>query len=470
MVDRRSSAVTSISASLLLVILILTGCGSVRTQTGFYEPVYEELETGNFTEAAAGIERAKENGKYGHKDRLVYYLDAGMVYHYAMQYDTSNTRLHLAEDAAEELFTKSISRAATSMLLNDNVLEYSGEDYEILYANLMKCLNYIRKDDIEDAFVEVRRANLKLELLDQKYDDAAKELTTASKNDTLDYDIEYAVDNVRFHNDAFARYLSMHMYASEAKWDDAHIDFELLKDAFAKQSQVYQFDLPKVKYKPSSGKSILSVVGLAGLSPTKEAFELRVRSDKDLELIQVLYTDTEGKDAEYGHLPIDLGVDLYFKFAIPRIAQRPSVVKTARVFANNELIGELQIIEDLYLVAEETFRARKSIIYFKSIGRSLAKALANYKLKKEVDTGGLAGWLKKAAVDVVTDLTEGADLRCCRTLPGRIFVGDFELEPGTYDLRIEFVDYSGHTLDVTYYPQYKILDKGLNLVEAFSLQ
>ncbi len=470
MVARGFASALYAIASLLVMTLLTAGCGSVRTQTGFYEPVHTNLQAGSFEQAAAGIEKAKEDGKYQHKDRLVYYLDAGMVYHYASLLDSSNARLHLAESSAEELFTRSVSREATSMLLNDNVLEYPGEDYEILYANLIKCLNYVRKNETEAAFVEVRRANLKLELLEQKYADAAKEMTRASRTDTLDFDIEYAVDEVHFHNDAFARYLSMHMYAADRKWDDARIDHEFLQQAFSRQPHVYQFDMPDVKYRASDGKSIVSVVGLAGLSPTKEAFELRIRSDKDLNLIQVLYTDTDGREAEYGHLPIDLGVDLYFKFAIPRIERRPSSVRTARVYANDTHIGDLQLIEDLYLVAEETFRARKSLIYFKTIGRALAKALANYKLKKKVDSGGLAGWLKKAAVDVVTDITEGADLRCCRTLPGKIYVGDFELEPGTYDLRIEFIDHAGQTLDITYYPQYRVLERGLNLVEALSLK
>ncbi len=468
--SKRIALLRILQSTCCFVLLVAAGCGSVRTQTGFYEPVYTNMRGGNFEAAAANIEKAKESGKYGHKDRLVYYLDAGVLYHYAGHFDSSNVRLHAAESAAEELFTKSISRGATSFLLNDNALEYAGEDYEVLYSNLLKCLNYLRQNSFDDAFVEVRRANLKLDLLEQKYADAAKQSEQASQDDTNSYDIKYDVEKVRFHNDAFARYLSMHMYAAEGMWDDARIDYDFLLDAFRSQPHVYNFDMPAVNYSREKGKTILSVVGLAGMSPTKEAWELRLRTEKDLNLIQVLYTDTGGDETEYGHIPADIGVDLYAKFAIPRIEPRPSTISRAIVFADGQPIGELQVIEDVSMVAQETFRAKKSLIYFKTIARALGKALANYKLKQEVEGGDkLLSWLKKAAVDVVTDLTEGADLRCCRTLPGRILVGDFELAPGIYDLRIEFRGADDQVLDVTHYPKFPVNDRGLNLIEAISL-
>jgi hypothetical protein len=417
---------------LLTAALLAAGCGSIRTRTGFYQPITADLKSHEFETAVQAIEAARASGKYDKKDRLIYYIDAGMVNHYASRIDTSLVKLQLAEDASEELFTKSVSRAATSLLLNDNVLEYSGEDYEILYTNLIKALNYIYLDRFDEAFVEIRRANLKLDLLDQKYSDAARELQQGSPDDTAQVDLQYEVDPVRFHNDAFARYLSMHMDAAD-------------------------------------GKTILNVVGLVGLSPVKEAFNLRIRTDKDLDLIQVLYTDSENSESEYGHIPFPVDHDYYFKFAIPRIVAQPSIISTIRAYADGEHIGDLQLIEDVSVVAEETFKAKRSVIYIRSIARAIVKGLAAHKLKKEFDTGGLGGWLKKAAVDVATDVSEGADLRCSRFFPGRIYVGDFEIEPGTYDIRIEFLDSHNGLIKAKNISGYRVLERGLNLIEAFSL-
>jgi len=418
--------------------------------------------------AARMLEAAKDRNKYTQKDRLLYFIDAGMLNHYAGNFDSSNAKLHLAEEAAEELFTKSVSRAAASFLLNDNVLEYAGEDYEILYTNLIKALNYIALEQFNEAFVEIRRANLKLELLEQKYVDAAEQLQRGSPDDTGRVEIDYDIDKVRFHNDAFARYLSMHLYAADGKMDDARIDYNLLGQAFYSQPHVYNFLPPEVNY-DSKDRAILSVVALVGLAPVKEALNLRIRTDKDLELVQVLYDDPQNKGAEYGHLPVKVKADYYFKFAIPKIVPRPSLVNRIRVLANGKPIGQLQLLEDVSQVTKETFAAKKSLIYIRSLARAIAKGLATHKLKKKADTGGLAGWLKKAAIDVGTDLTENADLRSSRFLPGLIYIGDFEIEPGTYDLSVEFYLADGSLTGRSDYNDYEVVKKGLNLIEAFSV-
>ena len=455
-------------AGLLVSVALFCGCSSVATRRGFYEPISADLQAHDFDAAVAKLEAARKANKYAGKDRLIYFIDAGMANHYAGKYEISNEKLHQAETAAEELFTKSVSRRAASVLLNDNVLEYAGEDYEVLYTNLISALNYLALDRFDDAFVEIRRANEKLELLEQKYADAAEELQSGMENDTAGVNITYEPKRVRFHNDAFARYLSMHIYAADGKYDDARIDRDLLEKAFRTQPFIYDFAMPDVRYY-SEDNAILSVVALAGLSPVKEALNLRIRTDKDLKLVQVLYTDPKKKDSEYGHLPIDVKADYYFKFAIPTMMARPSSVSHIRVLADGREIGELQLLEDVTTVATEIFETRKSLIYIRSVVRAVAKGLAAHKLKKKADTGGIAGWLKKAAIDVGTDVTENADLRSAQFLPGRIYVGDFEIAPGTYHLTVEFYADGNLLINRMEFPDYQVTRDGLNLIEAFSV-
>jgi len=451
----------------LALIFAVASCSSVVTRNKFYEPITADLSSQNYESAFQKIEKAGEKNKYSKKDRLLYYLDSGFAAHYASLFDTSIVKLTMAEDAADELFTKSISRAAASVLLNDNVLEYSGEDYEVLYTNLLKTLNYLSVGKFDDAFVEVRRANLKLEALEQKYANAAGTLQQGVEDDTAEVKINYDLQKVRFNNDAFARYLSMHMYAAEGRMDDARIDYDYLVRAFSEQPFIYNFPMPDVKYVPdSAGNTIINVVGLAGLSPVKEAVNLRIRTDKDLGLVQVLYTDGENEDSEYGHLPLPVKADYYFKFALPKIASRESLVQGIRFIVDSEIAGELQLIEDVSMVAEETFQAKKSMIYFRSIARAVFKGLVTHKAKQKVDTGGVEGWLKKAAIDVGADISENADLRCSQLLPGKVYVGDFELEPGVYDLRVEFIGSDGGVIYNQDFPGYEVKSRGINLVEA----
>lgn len=459
----------------------MTGCSAVSTRKAFYEPITAELREDNFQSAVQKVEEAYHKGKYAKKDRFLYYLDAGLAYHYASEYDSSINRLTLAEDAADELFTKRISKAALSLVLNDNVLDYAGEDYEILYTNLIKAINFIGLGKFDDAFVEIRRANNKLDLLEQKYRDAAQIMNEGAAGDEDHPEIEYTPPRVRFNNDALARYLSMHVYAAEGKMDDARIDFDYLRRAFQEQPFIYNFPPPDVKYY-SSDKAILSFVAITGLSPVKEELGLRLRTDKDLNLVQVLYTDPDRQDSEYGHLPMPVNEDYYFKFSIPQLVARPSIISGVRVLIDGQAQGYLQLIEDINMVARETFEAKKTLIYLRSVARALFKGLAAHKMKDKIDNNkdesekkkdkGVDGWkwLKKLAVDVATDISESADLRCSRLLPGQILVGDFEVEPGTYNLTFEFFDATGEVVGITEIKNYQVIKYGLNMVHAVSLK
>ncbi|MFH1699632.1 MAG: hypothetical protein ABIE07_03510 [Candidatus Zixiibacteriota bacterium] len=456
-----------ITLLLIFALGVYSGCSSVATQKAFYEPIEAELRQGNFSSAVAQIEKAKTDGKYKKKDRFLYFLDAGLAYHYNLQFDSSNLRLTEAEDAADELYTRSISRAVGSMILNDNILEYAGEDYEILYSNLIKALNYGTLDFFDDAFVEIRRANEKLNLLEQKYRDEADMLNAQNKDESSRVDINYEAKAARFNNSAFARYLSMHMYAADGKYDDAELDYDLMRRAFIEQPHIYDFDMPDVIY-ASDSQAVLSIVGLIGFAPVKEAMNLRLRTDKELKLVQVLYDDPNKPNSEYGHIPMDVKEDYYFKFSIPQIVTQPTYIKSIRVFADDAYLGDLRLIEDIGKTAIETFEAKKSLIYLKTLARAIAKGLKTHNMKKKSDEGG-GGWLKKLVIDAVSDFTENADLRCSRLLPGYILVGDFELPPGQHNLKIQLIDTSGIIIKENFIDDFQLGKTKFNLLEVIHL-
>lgn len=447
------------------VVFFLCGCSNLATRMGHYKPITAAYERGDYSSAAAIIDSLKN--KFSAKDRLLYYVDSGLLHHYAGNYDSSNVRLSMAENAAEELFTKSLSRAAVSMILNDNALEYSGEDYEILYAGLIKALNYINLGDHDGAFVEIRRTHERLQYLEQKYVDAAAKLRMAASANQPMPEPDYQSLKIRFHESAFARYLSMHMFAAEGKYDDARIDSIHLDSAFVKQPHIYPFAMPPVKYH-SDSLAILSVVALIGVAPIKLPLNLRVRADKDLDLLMVLYTDEKNMESEYGHMAFPIDKDFYFKFAIPRMKAKPSSITEIKVIANNQLIGNLNLLESVSKVASETFEAKKNLIYFRSLLRTITKGLVTHRLKESVDDGGAIGWLKKAAIDIGAEISENADLRCSKFLPDGIMIGDFEVPPGLYDIKIQFCDSEGAIIGEQLIPQFVVRRNRFNIIESYN--
>lgn len=207
------------------------------------------LQRKDYASAIRQIEAAKETG-YTQKERVLYYLDIGMLYHFNKNYRLSNEFLQKAEDGIEELFTKSISREAASYLLNDNAKEYSGEDYEDIYLNIFKALNYLALSDsaetkkekvrlFDDAFVEIRRINHKLSVLEDKYKKQADVINLSGKTKT-----KVQAGKNKFHNDILGRYLSMLMYRATDRMDEARIDLMKMDQARQLQSHLYNFPKP----------------------------------------------------------------------------------------------------------------------------------------------------------------------------------------------------------------------------------
>ena len=107
---------------------------------------------------------------------MLYYLDAGILHHLNENWEKSNELLHDAENEIQRLQSKSIAHGMASIVLSDSSLEYSGEDYEDIYINVFKALNYLKLGETENAFVEIRRVNDKLYFLEEKYARMAKEM------------------------------------------------------------------------------------------------------------------------------------------------------------------------------------------------------------------------------------------------------------------------------------------------------
>ena len=109
--------------------------------------------------------------------------------------------------------------------------------------------------------------------------------------------------------------------------------------------------------------------------------------------------------------------------------------------------------------------------FFKTVTRAILKGIGSAALgesiKKETKDDFLGDILAGIA-NIAVDATENADLRSWRTMPGYCYVGEFNLEPGKYDIEIKFFDEFNNLIFSTLYSDYRVT-RGLNLVEAFHL-
>ena len=453
----------------MIPVLMLSSCASMVTRQDQYLESVPLARDGDYFRAAQIIEEAKEDA-YRQKDRVLYYLDLGMLLHWAGEYERSNEMLSLAEEAIEELFTESISKGIASGLLNDNALDYSGEDYEDIYLNVFKALNYIALDNPESAQVEIRRVQIKLNVLEDKYRKMVEEYNASSD---AEGQLEYREN--RFYNDVLARYLSLLLYRAEGAYDDARIDLESIREAWRTQQQIYHFPQPELPQTRSdrNGLALVNILSFTGLSPVKLADTIFLDSG-----VNMIYLTTTNQSDDF--LTRNVGFDFifipgvdpgfHFKIQFPRLSDRSSNVSRVIVKFDGERVAELPVLEELETVARETFLLKQPLIVGKTIIRATVKNIAKEIGKDALeDEFGLLGFVAGFAADAAVDATENADLRISQFFTSDARAGEIAVEPGSYHVTVEY--WNGKKLMAsTDHGVREFLPNQLNLIESFVLQ
>ncbi len=434
---------------LLVSVMLLSSCA-----VGIHSPrIVQNLDNAL---AARDIESALkivENPKhYKNKERLLYYLDAGALYHYNGDWERSNELLELADSAIEELNTKSVARGAGSMFLNDNTLEYSGEDYEDIYINIFKALNYLNLGDRDAAFVEIRRLDDKLVFLEQKYAKVAKELVKDSEAK-----IDLKAGKNRFHSSALASYLSMTMYEANRQKDDARIDYDNIQYAFTSQPDLYPFSPPGILH-PQENKTgnVVHVLSFINRGPYKRAREMHIHTSENLLLVGSMDERVDVTAIPWAGIK----EGYYFKFALPYLVERDSRVWRVDAVAPDGRRYPLQKLEDLNLIAKRSYESKEAMVLLKSLTRSVLKGVAaeEAKAQSEKQTSSSVASLLSLAMDAAVFMSENADLRLSQFFPGAAVITEIPVSAGQNTIRLEYYSKSGYLL----YSEERTLDVSPN--------
>ncbi len=436
--------ILSLSAAALLIavgIFSAASCASADFRT-----IEKDSYYGDYYGALYHLEDNKDF-LYSDKDSVLYSLDTGMLDHYAGEWQESNSRFSEAEKLIDDFYTKSLSQSVSSFFLNDYVIDYAGEDYEDIYTNLFMALNYIHLGQTEDAFVEIRRFDSKLRDLENRY----SQLLQDGMSSAPVYD-GYTFEESQFHNSALARYISMLLYRAKGDISSAAIDRRYIRNAFLAQRQLYPFAEPSSLDDEISvpfGMARLNVLAFAGLGPEKVAEDLRL---------------------------FDSSSRYMLKISLPEIRPRNSSVSSIQVTARDRYgksyYTNLELLESIDRIAEDTFARKQGVIYLKSVLRSGTKALTNSiwgalaDAEQEKNSGfGLFSMISLISA-VSYEVSEVADTRISRFFPSQAYVGGLTLPPGVYDVTVVYKNPYGKTLDSWYSSDVVVRSDSVNLVEA----
>ncbi len=132
----------------LAILLLSGGCAS-----SYLDQAREEYYQGAPKEALVLL----DENKVPDRDRILFLMERGTLYQAAGEYEKSVRDFNEANDLLEESETLSVSRGATSMVINDNALYFRGYPFERTYLHVMAALSYLGAGNRQDAAVEARR-------------------------------------------------------------------------------------------------------------------------------------------------------------------------------------------------------------------------------------------------------------------------------------------------------------------------
>lgn len=431
-------------AILLLLGLLIGFTACTTTRNTLFLEIDDSAQRGDF-DGAINLLEEHERRLYTDRDGVLLHLDRGMLLHFAGRHRESVLELQEAERLIEEYFTLQLRQATTSLLLNDTAMNYAGEDFEDIYLNVFSALGYLAMNDPQAAFVEIRRIDNKLNLLETKYRSLAAGFAAADDFGAPPPD----PGDARFYNSALARYLSLVIYRSEGNRDSARISFEQMENAFAEQRSLYPHSNPISSTSIEAADGVpLSVIAFSGRSPIKRASTLRIRTERnrvhvivseedDIGLIPSAYLSFE--------FPVEAGYN--FRFELPRMEMRGSEVTRIRVLANGQELGEVGLLEDMQRIAYETFQISRPVVFVRSVVRATLKGIAGQRAGRAMEEAGaqsgsalgmIAGAIGAIATDIALDQSEQADLRISRFFPAFAHAGEWVLEPGTHSIQVEY--------------------------------
>ncbi len=427
-----------------------------------YAGVERNLLAGQDAQAIKIIEDAKD--EYGNKSRLLYLMDHGMVLHLAGEYTKSNAVLEEAHLLIEDLYTKRIRDDAASLLVNEARQPYEGEPYEHVMVNVIKGLNYALLQQWNEALVEARRIDHRLNVLSDKEEgkDTYQEDPFARYLVGLLYDIAGDINN------AYVGYRKAEqIYQENVGWTRVVLPDVLKRDlirtadrlGLQAEAKQYQEAYPEVASQLSvdseKKRAQIVVVTYHGKGPEKEDLFIDVPISLDaLALVALTKPGFRGSNRRTrGGEALLYGIHgRIARIALPRFTLNENYQALDSIqirSSTTSLMTQSQRMYDIHAVAEKSLADGYDSLVLRAVARTAIKMATAEGIalgaraavgKKHRDlVGPLVGGLAR----VFALATEEADIRSWRTLPGEIQLARMWVEPGEYSVSINSRDIQG---------------------------
>jgi len=437
----------------LVGIWLLAGCaGAGFSGAGFQG----DLASGRYDAALKSLDAFPKNDVSSLLDRALVFQAEGKL-------DDSNRAFDQAELHIADLYTRSVSKEALSLITSDRALEYRAAAYEHVYIAYFRSWNYLERGDVEGTLVEARRINQRLDFL------AA---SCPEEDGTCG-------------NDVFLRYWSGLLFEWGGQANDAYVAYKKAHEALNSEGEFHRELAPAdlgqrltdLGAQLGFKDDVRFYAGLYGLDlhPNPAGRTGTIvwvwengfvgRREQATTVIPILKGETEQirKDqatwsqtlAGRKGMNVDgVEIDYLLRVSLPIFVEIPPRAQSAEFDAGDQG-REAQTLAPLSAMAQDALDRAMGGILLRATARSLTKYLAKKTADKELgkDAGSLVNLLGLAL--------EQSDTRSWRSLPHEIRVAVLPVAPGTYSTRIRVRGANGQTLEDATQPGIKVPRGGL---------
>ncbi len=419
----------------LFGFLLISGCASYYQKSLLFQ---EHFVKGELEEANQALDKNEKAAK--DKDRLLYFLQKGVVLQMLGQYSESNKYFEEAYIFTED-YRKSYSLEAASLLTNPTIKPYTGEDHELVLLHYFKALNFLRMNQYDEALVECRRINIKLNLLNDRY---------ANKKN-------------RYKRDAFALNLMGIIYEASGDINNAFIAYRNAFEAYKEDYQTYfstqvpeqlKLDLlrtaflngfneelksyekefsMKYEYKKKEGGELV-FFWHNGMGPVKDEWSVNFFIIKGQGGIVTFANEELGLSFPFP-LPQKeeeskgLGDLKFIRVAFPKYLERKPYFQSGELLAANQSFT-LEMAENINDIALKNLEDRMLREMAISLLRLALKQASEEQLRKQNENLG-------ALLSVLNAISEKADTRNWQTLPYSVSYARVPLDVGNNQIKLK---------------------------------
>lgn len=428
----------------LLSAVLCSSCATWHQRTIAFQ---SEVEKGDFEQALKKLKADKKQQKG--KNQILYYMNLGYVEFMLGHTAESNEAFETAEMLIEQQ-GNDLGMQAVALLSNPEVRSYRPEDFEVIMINFYRAMNYLQDNDMQAAMVEVRKINIKLNALNDKYPD--------HKN--------------RYQRDAFAHLLMGLIYDAGGDYNNAFIAYRNAYETYVDDYQKY-FNLsvpPQLKkdlmrtaylcgltselkqYEQTFGVRYvhespteygqLVTFWLNGLGPVKSEWSINFVQEKNTGGAVVFHNSEYGLSFPFA-IPYNWGNDekaslaniKTLRVAFPKYEERP-LYYTQGVLSYKNTNYTFEVAEDINQIAFKTLHDRMLREFSTSLLRVATKKGVEYAATKQNKWVGLV-------VGLVNSATEKADTRNWQTLPYAVYYTRTPLQAVENTIELQFFSSQG---------------------------